>query len=198
MKTYLFFSVLLLIKEQTIAFSPAFKGRSLTGVKSLNPTNTYLNLLSTKEETEVVSKEVAKAKEIKTNGAAAMDDETCEVKEEEELSETQKLMQQVKDAGVAGGISYALWELGFWTLSIPVCLSAYYGLTGHLPDLSDQEDLKKLGGEAFAFVNFARFAVPLRIGLALSTTPWVQQNIVDRFMKKDEEECVPMVQDSES
>ena len=41
--------------------------------------------------------------------------------------------------------------------------------------------MKKLGAEAFAFVNFARFAVPLRIGLALSTTPWIQKNILDRF-----------------
>jgi hypothetical protein len=39
-------------------------------------------------------------------------------------------------------------------------------------------------------VNFARFAVPLRIGLALGTTPWVQENIVDRFLmgKQEEEE----------
>ncbi len=38
--------------------------------------------------------------------------------EEEELSETQKLMKQVKEAGTAGVISYALWELGFWALSV--------------------------------------------------------------------------------
>jgi len=59
-------------------------------------------------------------------------------------------------------------------------------VTGHWPDFSDQEDLKKLGAEAFAFVNFARFAVPLRIGLALSTTPWIQENVVDKFIKKDD------------
>ena len=90
--------------------------------------------------------------------------EECEIKEEEELSETKKLLKQVKEAGTAGVISYALWELGFWALSVPVCISAYYGLFGHFPDLTDKEDLSKLGGEAFAFVNFARFAVPLRIG----------------------------------
>ena len=61
-------------------------------------------------------------------------------------------------------------------------------VTGHWPDLSDGEDQKKLGAEAFAFVNFARFAVPLRIGLALSTTPWIDENVVKRFFKKDEEE----------
>ena len=47
--------------------------------------------------------------------------------------------------------------------------------------------MEKVGAEAFAFVNFARFAVPLRIGLALSTTPWIQANIVDKYLKKDEE-----------
>jgi len=111
-------------------------------------------------------------------------DEECEVPEE--MTETQKLMKQVKDSGTAGVISYALWELGFWTISLPVCIFAYRELTGHWPDLSDKEDLEKLGAEAFAFVNFARFAVPLRIGLALSTTPWIQKNIVDKFFKKDE------------
>ena len=60
-------------------------------------------------------------------------------------------------------------------------------VTGHWPDLSNADDQKKLGAEAFAFVNFARFAVPLRIGLALGTTPWIDENVVKRFMKKDEE-----------
>lgn len=110
------------------------------------------------------------------------------VEEEKELSESEKLLKQVKEAGTAGVISYALWELAFWALSVPVCIFGYYELVGHMPDLSNPEDLSKLGGEAFAFVNFARFAVPLRIGLALSTTPWIQENIVDKFLKKDETE----------
>lgn len=119
--------------------------------------------------------------------AVALSDEECEIKEEKELTETEKLLKQVKESGTAGVISYALWELGFWALSVPVCVFAYYELFGHMPDLTNQEDLSKLGGEAFAFVNFARFAVPLRIGLALGTTPWIQENVVDRFMKKEED-----------
>jgi len=126
---------------------------------------------------------------------ATLEKESLETKEsavekeesEEELLETQKLMKQVKEAGTAGVISYALWELGFWALSVPVCAVGYYQVTGHWPDLSDPDDQKKLGAEAFAFVNFARFAVPLRIGLALSTTPWIDENVVKRFLKKDEE-----------
>ena len=34
--------------------------------------------------------------------------------EEEELSESKQLMQKVKDAGVAGIISYIFWEWAFW------------------------------------------------------------------------------------
>lgn len=66
----------------------------------------------------------------------------------------------------------------------------YYEVVGHMPDFSNQEDLAKLGGEAFAFVNFARFAVPLRIGLALSTTPWINENLVEKFKKKEDDNCV--------
>jgi len=115
---------------------------------------------------------------------AAIVDEECIV--EEEMSETQKLMQKVKDSGTAGIISYAIWELGFWAISVPVCAFGFREVTGAWPDLNNPEDLQKLGAEAFAFVNFARFAVPLRIGLALSTTPWIKENIVDKFMTKDE------------
>jgi hypothetical protein len=116
-------------------------------------------------------------------------DETCEPPEE--MTETQKLMKQVKDAGVAGIISYALWEVGFWAVSVPVVVFGYREVAGHWPDFSNSDDMAKLGAEAFAFVNFARFAVPLRIGLALSTTPWIQSNIVDRFFAKKEDECDP-------
>ena len=101
----------------------------------------------------------------------------------DEPSEAKQLLQRIKDAGVAGAVSYAAWELAFWAASVPVCLVAYYQLTGHWPDFSDQDDMAKLGAEAFAFVNVARFAVPLRIGLALGTTPWVKENIVDKFSK---------------
>lgn len=74
--------------------------------------------------------------------------------------------------------------------SLCACLSSQTFVFGAprfaVPDFSNQDDLAKLGAEAFAFVNVARFAIPLRIGLALSTTPWVQDNIVDKFGKKDE------------
>merc|ERR1712205_132773 len=95
------------------------------------------------------------------------------VKEEEKGEEKENMMQQVKDAGVAGIISYIFWEWAFWGVSVPVAIFGFSQVTGHFPDFSNQEDMAKLGGEAFAFVNVARFAVPLRIGLALGPTPWV-------------------------
>merc|ERR1712118_618000 len=105
--------------------------------------------------------------------------------DEEELSESKKMLQQVKDVGIACIISYIFWEWAFWGVSVPVCIFGYQAATGHWPDFSNQDDLAKLGAEAFAFVNVARFAIPLRIGLALSTTPWVQANIVDKFKKEE-------------
>jgi hypothetical protein len=102
--------------------------------------------------------------------------------------------------------------VAFWGASLPVCLLAY-GLvsghshrpdphphphqnqspnqspnpdqvSGHWPDLSDQEDVAQFGAEAFAYVNLARLAAPLRVGTALSLVPWVQANIVDRFSRR--------------
>jgi len=139
--------------------------------------NVYRENLCLFQEPPTLEKEVTE-----TEKSAAKTEEV-----EEEMTETQMLMKQVKEAGTAGVISYALWEWGFWTLSVPVCAVGYYQVTGHWPDFSDPDDQKTLGAEAFAFVNFARFAVPLRIGLALSTTPWIDENIVKRFLKKDEE-----------
>jgi len=109
---------------------------------------------------------------------------TRDARENEEpgfVETTKNLLQRVKDAGTAGAISYALWEAAFWGVSVPVCLTSYRQVTGHWPDLTSSEDVRKVGLEAFAFVNFARLAVPIRVGLALSTIPWVEQNILGRI-----------------
>ena len=49
-----------------------------------------------------------------------------------------------------------------------------------------QDDLAKLGAEDFAFVNVARLVMPVRIGLALSTVPWVQANLDDKVQTSDD------------
>jgi len=104
---------------------------------------------------------------------------------EEKISDAKALMEKVKASGKAGIISYVFWELVFWGVSLPVAFFGFRELTGSWPDFTNQDDMAKLGGEAFAVVNFARLAVPLRIGLALSTTPWVQANIVDKLPEKE-------------
>jgi hypothetical protein len=58
------------------------------------------------------------------------DDAVEGVKVEEDDGDKENLMNKVKAAGVAGAISYAAWELGFWSLSVPVALFAYYEFTG--------------------------------------------------------------------
>lgn len=110
---------------------------------------------------------------------------TTDKKEDgKELTKSQKLMAQIKEAGMAGIISYGLWEVAFWSASIPLVVFSYHKLTGHWPDFTNQEDIAKLSAQAFVYVNFSRLAVPFRIGLALTTTPWVRRHIVDRFLHK--------------
>merc|ERR1719182_1246581 len=106
--------------------------------------------------------------------------------EELEKEDSASMMQKVKDAGFAGIISYIFWEWAFWGVSVPVALFGFQAAVGYWPDFSNPDDMAKLGAEAFAFVNVARFAVPLRIGLALGTTPWVRANLVDKFKKNND------------
>ena len=57
---------------------------------------------------------------------------------------TAELLQKVKDAGVAGIISYGVVQLAFFGASIPVGIYAYHSATGHWPDLSNAEDQAQL------------------------------------------------------
>ena len=84
---------------------------------------------------------------------------------------------------MAGIISYGIVQLAFFGASIPVCIFAYNQVTGHWPDLSNPEDQAQLAAEAFAFLNLARLAIPLRIALALAMSQKVQTGILDRFRK---------------
>jgi len=108
-------------------------------------------------------------------------EEECELVDEEE-----NIMEKVKCAGRAGIVSYIIWEWIFWLTAIPIACFTYYTASGSWPDLSNSEDQAKVGASVFAFVNVARFAVPLRVGLALSTTPWVDANIISRFVKDED------------
>ena len=184
------------------AFAPSVVRPTVVATKvTTTSTTTAVNLfgfgekVKEKKTTEVPTEELATTNgETATKGVTVDDeDEECVVPEEKEQNEAQKLFSKIKDAGVAGSISLFLWEGAFWAISIPVAIFGYTSLAGHFPDLTDSDDLAKVGAEAFAFANVARLALPLRIALAVSTIPWVQENIVDRFLsKKDsEEQCEP-------
>ena len=179
------------------AFAPSV-GRPTVTTKVTTST-TVVNLfgfgekVKEKTATEEETTTETPTTELATNGDAAkgvMVDDECVIPEEQ--NEAQKLFSKIKDAGVAGSISLFLWEGAFWAISIPVAIFGFTSLAGKFPDLTDSEDLAKVGAEAFAFANVARLALPLRIALAVSTIPWVQENIVDKFLTKDEEEnCEP-------
>jgi len=116
-------ALLVLFAASTVAFSPVPTmtqfGRQRTSVASTK-TVMFMASPSTKEKTQ-------SSVEI-DNGESPV--APVETKEEEEESETQKLMVKVKEAGTAGVISYALWELGFWAFSVPVCVFGYREVTG--------------------------------------------------------------------
>ena len=92
-----------------------------------------------------------------------------------------ELLGKIKDAGVAGVISFALVQMAFGGLGA-VCVVAYSLFTGHVPDWRDQEDMAQFGAGAFAWVNVARFAAPL--ASARHSPPCHgQENIVDRLSR---------------
>jgi len=100
---------------------------------------------------------------------------------DERSDDEEKPFDKIKAFGKAGIISYIFWELIFWGVSFPIAAVTFYKATGHLPDLSNSDDMKALGTEAFAVINIARLANPLRFGLALTTAPWIQRNILDKM-----------------
>lgn len=119
---------------------------------------------------------------LKTRMAAQKTAEECKIEEENPMT-------QIKSLGTAGAISYALWELAFWVIGGGGAVLAYLAAKGHLPDFSTQEEIAEVTGEAFLFINGARFLVPLRIGLAVSTTPFIRDNVVNKLFPPDPE-CV--------
>jgi len=122
-------------------------------------------------------------------------DETSEVAEESAKSKTEEeppkenMMTKVKAAGVAGLVSYALWEFVFWTVSVPLSIYTYHATTGEWPSFDNPESTAKVSAVIFGFLNVARALVPVRIALTLGTAPLVDKYIVQRFgLDKKKEE----------
>jgi hypothetical protein len=93
--------------------SPSALGRRPTASYGLG--NRFKKLIGRKEDTVAV---------LDVPDVSGVDDvETVKPPEpEKEKTETENLMQQVKDSGVAGVISYALWEVSLssfrWYLQV--------------------------------------------------------------------------------
>ena len=71
---------------------------------------------------------------------------TVMVKEDDETKEKEEnLLKKIKEAGMAGIISFGLVQLGFWAASAVVVLWGYVLMEGHLPDWSSQDEMAMLG-----------------------------------------------------
>jgi hypothetical protein len=158
------------------AFAPPYPGirhgADIVGRTTTATTSRFVLKTDEETKTEKSAVETESSSTVEGGEVVAPDDAKAKMA---------SLMKPIKEAGAAGAVSLFLWEGAFWVLSIPVCSILYYQATGSWPDWSDKEDIAKVTAEAFAFANIARFALPLRITLAVSTTPWVKENIVDRF-----------------
>lgn len=95
--------------------SPTFSARRVNRV-SQSTRATKNDNVAVLEREEVVSEAVAETKAIETTVVTQGMPELELDEDKKEMSEAEKLMTQVKDAGIAGVMSYALWEMGFWTI----------------------------------------------------------------------------------
>ena len=111
-----------LVLINAFAPGPSFGVRRLS-LSPSKPTAVFMSQ-QTLDRVEIGQKETLS--QVASNETIANELEVSQ----EEMSETKKLMQKVKDAGVAGIISYALWEIGFWAISVPVCIAGYREVTG--------------------------------------------------------------------
>jgi hypothetical protein len=161
--TTLTFCSVLLMAASVIAFSPQpwhiHPHTSISKIEPITSTSTPLWRRRTMELEPVVIEEENRVTSSSPEEDIVRTEERqqqfmeeitlpAEVTNEESMSETQRLMAQVKDAGLAGVISYALWEFAFWAFSVPVVVFGYREVAGHWPDLTNSDDLGKLGAEA--------------------------------------------------
>jgi hypothetical protein len=187
MKTISIFFVLTSLSAVS-AFAPVAPTASAIGTKAaLSPTALDLFGFGKKEEADVAVAE----KEPVLETVVDKDIETF--MEGDNPEEKENMMQQIKSAGKAGALSLFLWELAFWAISLPVAIFGFEQVNGAWPDFGNQDDLAKVGAEAFAFANVARLALPVRIGLAVATIGWVDENIVQadwapEFLKNEKSE----------
>mmetsp|Transcript_42135 Transcript_42135/g.132248 ORF Transcript_42135/g.132248 Transcript_42135/m.132248 type:complete len:343 (+) Transcript_42135:44-1072(+) len=95
--------------------------------------------------------------------------------------EPSSVLQLVKDAGVAGAISYTAVELTFFAVALPVGYVAWHASTGEWlqPMLllrgDDVEGKARLLGLLLSYVVLLKTLFPVRLGSTLLLTPYTQR-----------------------
>ena len=97
-------------------------------------------------------------------------------------------MEKVKAAGVSGIISYVGTEVVFWAFSLPLVISAYHSSTGEWLSISNTLDRGRIFALSATFVTAIRLAVPLRLGVAVALTPWVEDNVTKRYLLSSDDD----------
>ena len=59
----------------------------------------------------------------------------------------------MKAAGVAGLVSYALWEFVFWTVSVPLSIYTYHATTGEWPSFDNPESTAKVSNNQICWLD---------------------------------------------
>lgn len=91
------------------------------------------------------------------------------------------LQDKIKSTGISGTIAYILTELAFWAATAPMILSSYHGDTNEWLNIADPNDQAKFLVLSTGFVTAIRFAVPLRLAIAISLTPFVEKHITKKI-----------------
>lgn len=91
------------------------------------------------------------------------------------------ISSKLKSTGTSGVISYALTELTFWTISIPIIIASYHSSTNEWLNISNENDRLKIVSLSAGFFTVARLAVPIRFALALALTPFIEKIILPKL-----------------
>ena len=94
-------------------------------------------------------------------------------------------MDEIKALGLSGTTSYVITELMFWAIATPIVVAGYHTNTGAWLSLADPTERTQILAMSTGFVTAIRLAVPLRLGIAISLTPWVKMNITSKYLQKD-------------
>ena len=111
MKGSTFLTLCLLgLLNSSLAFTAVTRSTNVVSTTSTTTHRTPTHLHGWFDKKEEVVVEAAAEEET----TPVLTEEIECVPEEEELTESQRLLKKVKESGTAGFISYAAWELLFW------------------------------------------------------------------------------------